>query len=188
MYGKYISNCCKTIASPLRCTWSNEGFSKTIIFVENLLLRGLIFCLTLKSLLFVINCTYTLLVFVQQYNLHSPHHITFILQILTQSEHDVFPVHRLNLFGYNLIYVYEITSNHEIYLITQRFLTIKQIVHQYYSKILNIYIATLAKKIMLEALNSQFSQLSYIHQVSLFYINVKTKLVQTFVTLEKGFT
>ena len=36
---------------------------------------------------------------------------------------------------------------------------------------------------MLKALNFQLSWFSYIHQVSVFYINVKTKLVQTFVTL-----
>ena len=64
----------------------------------------------------------------------------------------------------------------------------KQIGHKYYSEILNICIPTLVKTIISEALNFELSLFSYIHQVSVFYINAKTKFVQTFVTLEKGFT
>ena len=46
------------------------------------------------------------------------------------------------------MYVFEIGSYDDIYSIASRFLTIKQIAHKYYSKILNIYIPTLAKIIM----------------------------------------
>ena len=56
-----IRNCYIDIASPLRCAWSNEDFSKTIIFVQKLLLRLIIFPLTLILLLFVINCKLWLL-------------------------------------------------------------------------------------------------------------------------------
>ena len=38
------------------------------------------------------------------------------------------------------------------------------------------------------ALKLQLSKVNYINQVSLLYINVKTKLVETFVTLQKMFT
>ena len=61
---------------------------------------------------------------------------------------DVFPVHGLSLFVYDLIYVYEIRSYDGIYSTAWRFLTIKQIGHKYYSKIVNIYIPTLAKRTM----------------------------------------
>ena len=44
--------------------------------------------------------------------------------------------------------VYEIRSYNDIYSIAKGFLTKKQIRHKYYSKILNIYILTLAKRIM----------------------------------------
>ena len=64
------------------------------------------------------------------------------------SEDDGFPVHRLNLFVYNLMYVYEVRSYDYIYSILLGFLTIKQIGHKYYSKIINIYIPTLAQRIM----------------------------------------
>ena len=53
---------------------------------------------------------------------------------------------------------------------------------------LHISEPTLAKRIMSSALNFQFSKLHYIHQVSVFYINAKTNLVQTFMTLQEGFT
>ena len=102
--------------------------------------------------------------------------------------HDDFPVHRLNLFAYNLMNVYQIRSYDDIYSISWRFLTIKQIGHKYYSKILNICIPTSVKTKISQALNFQLSYFSYIRQVSVFYINAKTKLVQIFVTLEKGFT
>ena len=46
------------------------------------------------------------------------------------------------------MYVLEIRSYDDIYSIESYFLTIKQIGHKYYSKILNIYIPTLAKRIM----------------------------------------
>ena len=46
------------------------------------------------------------------------------------------------------MYVFEIRSYDDIYSIASRFLTIKQIGRKYYSKILSIYISTLAKIIM----------------------------------------
>ena len=55
------------------------------------------------------------------------------------------------------MYVFEIGSYDDIYSIASRFLTIKQIAHKYYSKILNIYIPTLAKIITPKALNFQLS-------------------------------
>ena len=55
IYCEYMHNCYIAIASPLSCTWTNEGFSKTIICVQNRLLRLLIFALTFNLLLFVIN-------------------------------------------------------------------------------------------------------------------------------------
>ena len=61
----------------------------------------------------------------------------------------------LNLFVYDLIYVYEIRSYDDIYSTASRFLTIKQIGYKYYSKTLNVYIPTLAKIIMSKALNFQ---------------------------------
>ena len=45
------------------------------------------------------------------------------------------------------MYVYEIRSYDDIYSIAYGFLTIKQIGRKHYSKILNIYIPTLAKRI-----------------------------------------
>ena len=56
---------------------------------------------------------------------------------------DVFPVHRLSLFVYDLIYVYEIRSYDGIHSVASRFLTIKQIGHKYYFKIVNFFIFTL---------------------------------------------
>ena len=47
---------------------------------------------------------------------------------------------------------------------------------------------TLAKRIMSSVLKFQLSKFNYVHQVSVFYINAKTKLVETFVTLQKRFT
>ena len=79
----------------------------------------------------------------------------------------------LNLFVYDLIYVYEIRSCDDIYSPASHFLSIKQISHKYYSKTLNIYINTLAKRMMSSALNFQLCYFSYIHQVSVFDINVK---------------
>ena len=38
------------------------------------------------------------------------------------------------------------------------------------------------------ALKFQLSKVNYINQVSVFYINVKTKLVEIFVTLKRMFT
>ena len=58
----------------------------------------------------------------------------------------------------------------------------------FYFKTLNVYIPTLAKIIMSKALNFQLSDFGKIHQVSVFDINVKRKLVQIFVTPEKGST
>ena len=55
------------------------------------------------------------------------------------------------------MYVYEIRSYDDIYSIVSGLFTIKQIRHKHYSKILNIYIPTLAKRIMSLALNFQFS-------------------------------
>ena len=46
------------------------------------------------------------------------------------------------------MYVYEIRSYDDIYSIPSGFLTIKQIGDKYYSKILNIYIPKLTKRIM----------------------------------------
>ena len=46
------------------------------------------------------------------------------------------------------MYVYEVRSYDYIYSILLGFLTIKQIGHKYYSKIINIYIPTLAQRIM----------------------------------------
>ena len=47
---------------------------------------------------------------------------------------------------------------------------------------------TLAKRILSSALNFQLSKFKYIRQAFDFYINVKTKLVETFATLQKHFT
>ena len=68
------------------------------------------------------------------------------------------------------------------------FLTIKQIEDKHFSKIFKICIPTLAKRILSEALHFQLSKCNYSHQVFVFHINVKTKLVQTFVTLQIVFT
>ena len=40
---------------------------------------------------------------------------------------------------------------------------------------------------MSEALNLHLSKFNYILKVSVFYINIKAKLVKIFVTLQKGF-
>ena len=74
--------------------------------------------------------------------------------------------------------VFESGSYDDIYSIASLFSTIKHIGHKYYSKTLNIYIPTLAKIIMSKALNFQSNWFSYIHQLSVFYISAKTKLVQ----------
>ena len=59
---------------------------------------------------------------------------------------------------------------------------------QHFSKILNNYIHTLAKRILSSAVNFEVSTFNYIYQVSLFYINAETKLVEAYVTLQKGLT
>ena len=41
----------------------------------------------------------------------------------------------------------------------------------------NIYIRILVKRILSKALKFQLSKFNYIHELSVFYINVKTKLV-----------
>ena len=46
------------------------------------------------------------------------------------------------------MYTYEIRSYDDIYSIAQWFLTIKEIGHKYYSKIVSIYVPPRAKRIM----------------------------------------
>ena len=86
------------------------------------------------------------------------------------------------------MYVYEIRSYDDIYSITQRFLTMKQIGDKGFSKIFNFFISTLIWRILSSALKLQLPKVNYINQVSVFYINGKRKLVETFVTLQKIFT
>ena len=69
--------------------------------------------------------------------------------------------------------------------IAERFLTVKQIRDEHFSKILNIYVPTLVKRILSSALNFQLSKLNFINEVFFFYINPQTKLVEAFVTLQK---
>ena len=97
-------------------------------------------------------------------------------------------MHRLNLVVYNLMYVYEIRSYADIFSIPERVLTIKQIGDKDFSKIFNFFISTLIWRILSSALKLQLPKVNYINQVSVFYINGKTKLVETFVTLQKSFT
>ena len=83
--------------------------------------------------------------------------------------------------------MYEIRSYADISS-TVSCLTIKQIGGKHFPKILNIYVPTLAKRILSKALNFQLFKFNYINQVSVFYINAKTKLVKVFFTLQKYFT
>ena len=46
---------------------------------------------------------------------------------------------------------------------------------------------TLAKRILSSALNFQFPKFKYIRQVFEFHMNIKTKLIETFATLQKIF-
>ena len=55
IYCEYLRNYYTAIASPLRCPGSNDGFSKTIIYVKNPLLHWLVYFFTFNFLLFVIN-------------------------------------------------------------------------------------------------------------------------------------
>ena len=58
---------------------------------------------------------------------------------------------------------------------------------KYLTEVLNIYIAILVKRILSSGLNFQLSKFNYIHQFSVVYVNVSTKLVETFVPLENVF-
>ena len=69
------------------------------------------------------------------------------------------------------MYVSYLRSYIDISSISQRLLTIKQHGGKHFSKILHIYIPTLAKRIMSQALKFQFSKLHYIHQV-LYFISM----------------
>ena len=67
----------------------------------------------------------------------------FIHQTPIYSEPDVFPVHTLNLVVYKLMSVYQIRCYADIYSISLRFLTIKQIGDKDLPKIFNFFISTL---------------------------------------------
>ena len=97
-------------------------------------------------------------------------------------------MHRINLFVYNLIYVYQIRSYADISSITERFLAVKEILDKHFSKIFNICIPNLILRILSVALKFQLSIFNYFNQVSVFYINIKAKIVETFLTLQKIFT
>ena len=86
------------------------------------------------------------------------------------------------------MYVYEIRSYDDIYSITQRFLTMKQIGDKDFSKIFNFFISTLIWRILSSALKLQLPKVNYINQVSVFCINGKRKIVETFAALQKIFT
>ena len=86
------------------------------------------------------------------------------------------------------MYVYEIRSYDDIYSITQHFLTMKQIGDKDFSKIFNFFISTLIWRILSSALKLQLPKVNYINQVSVFYINGKRKIVETFAALQKIFT
>ena len=77
--------------------------------------------------------------------------------------------------------MYEIKSYADIFSIAQHFLVTKQIGDQYFSKIFSIFIPAL---ILSSPLKFQQYRVNYINQISVFYINVQTKLVGTFVTLK----
>ena len=82
------------------------------------------------------------------------------------------------------MYVYEIRSYTDISSVAQRFLVIKQIVDQHFSKVFSIFTPAIISRILSSALKFELSKVNYINEVSVFYINVKTKLVETFMTLE----
>ena len=103
-------------------------------------------------------------------------------------EHHFLGVHRSNLFLSNLLSVYRVSSYVDITSVTKRFWSIKETVDKYFSKTFNIYMPILIKRILLSALKSWLSRFKYIHPFSDFCINLKTKLVETFLTLQKNFT
>ena len=102
-------------------------------------------------------------------------------------EHDVSGVHRLNLIVYNLMYVYEFRLYAEIYSIASCFLPIKGIGDKDFSKIFNFSISALIYSKLSSSLKLPLSKVNYTNQVSVFYINNKTKLVETFCDTAKKF-
>ena len=78
------------------------------------------------------------------------------------------------------MYVYQIRCYADIYSIVSRFLTLKQIGDKDFSKMFYFFISTLIQSILSCTLKLQFSIVKDINQVSVFYINGKTKLAETF--------
>ena len=79
--------------------------------------------------------------------------------------------------------MYEIRSYVDIFLITERLLPIKQIDDKYFSKMSNVNILILVKRVLSKVPKFYLFLVKYIDQVSDFDMNHKKKIIWTFVKL-----
>ena len=129
IYCEYILNYYVAVASLLRCTCSNKGFSKVII-----LYKSRSYVETYSLLLwtfgsFLLIYHYNFLKFIQSHNIYSWHHIRWIYATPISSKCDFLSVHRSTPFLSTLIFVYETGC----YVDTPwHFLTIQKIVAKHF--------------------------------------------------------
>ena len=123
IYCEYILNYYVAVASLLRCTCSNKGFSKVII-----LYKSRSYVETYSLLLwtfgsFLLIYHYNFLKFIQSHNIYSWHHIRWIYATPISSKCDFLSVHRSTPFLSTLIFVYETGCYVDIASVSWHFLT-----------------------------------------------------------------
>ena len=124
IYCEYILNYYVAVASLLRCTCSNKGFSKVkFSYVETYSL------LPWKFNSFCLIYHYNFLNFIQPHNIYSWHHVRWIYATPIPSKYDFLSVHRSTPFLSTLIFVYETGCYVDI---PWHFLTIQQIVAKHF--------------------------------------------------------
>ena len=124
IYCEYTLNYYVAVASLLRCTCSNKGFSKVkFSYVETYSL------LPWKFNSFCLIYHYNFLNFIQPHNIYSWHHVRWIYATPIPSKYDFLSVHRSTPFLSTLIFVYETGCYVDI---PWHFLTIQQIVAKHF--------------------------------------------------------
>ena len=152
IYCEYIHNYYVAVAWLLRCTCSNEGFSKVIILYKSRSYVEIYLLLPWTFGSFWLIYHYNFLEFIQSQNIYSWHHIRWIYATPILPKYDFLSVRRSTPFLSNLIFVYETGFYVDITFIRWHFLTIQQVVAKYFFKIFCIYIPILVKKLLVEAL------------------------------------
>ena len=152
IYCEYIHNYYVAVAWLLRCTCSNEGFSKVIILYKSRSYVEIYLLLPWTFGSFWLIYHYNFLEFIQLQNIYSLHHIRWIYARPILPKYDFWSVRRSTPFLSNLIFLYETGFYVDITFIRWHFLTIQQVVVKYFSKIFCIYILILVEKLLVEAL------------------------------------